>query len=58
MEDVTINQKHQLKYNEDFCTCDVCGTDVDSFDEGKGSFVLCPEHNSWIGWFKAWRLCS
>lgn len=55
MERLTADQINRLKYDEDFCTCDVCGESVDSFENGKGQYVLCEAHNSWFGWFKAWR---
>ena len=51
-----ISEKFKLQFNDSLCTCDVCGRDVASLNEGRGDFLLCYRHNNWLGWFKAWRL--
>lgn len=55
MPDLTAPEIFKLKFNDSLCTCDVCGADVESFNEGKGEFVLCSDHNNFKGWFRAWR---
>ena len=56
MDNLPISEKFRLQFNEDLLACDVCGADVESFNEGKGQYLLCPEHNNWRGWFRARRL--
>jgi len=56
MSDLPISEKFKAQFNESLCSCDVCGEDVESLDEGKGEYVLCPDHNNWRGWWKAKKL--
>lgn len=55
MDTTPISEKFKLQFNDSLCTCDVCGANVKSLNEGRGAFILCPLHNNWLGWFRAWR---
>jgi len=51
-----ISEKFKAQFNESLCQCDVCGEAVESLNEGKGEYVLCPTHNNWRGWWRARRI--
>lgn len=55
MNEIPVSQKFTLKFNDSLCTCEVCGAEVESLNEGKGEFVLCSDHNTWRTWFTLWR---